>query len=57
MTPTTMAAKAPRALKTFLDPEFLLLLVPVEPEGLEPLEVPLGEPDETPMDGVEEGSG
>lgn len=52
-----MAAKAPRALKTFLDPEFLLLLVPVEPEGLEPLEVPLGEPDETPMDGVEEGSG
>lgn len=57
-TPTMTAANAPRALKTFLDPEFLLLLLrsPVL-EGLEPPEVLLGVPEEAPRLGVEEGSG
>ena len=61
ITPTTMAAKAPMALNTFLDPPLLLLLLPLEvPEGFEPLEVPLGEPEpelELPEPGVAEGSG
>ena len=59
MTPTTMAAKAPRALNTFLDPPLPLLLLPLEElEGFEPLEVPLGEPElEPPEPGVAEGSG
>ena len=60
ITPTTMAAKAPKALNTFLDPPpVLLLLLPFEvPEGFEPLEVPLGEPElELPEPGVAEGSG
>lgn len=56
-TPTTTAANAPRALKTFLDPEFLLLLLLVELEGFEPPEVLLGLPEEAPGLGVEEGSG
>lgn len=56
--PTTTAANAPRALKTFLDPEFLLLLLSPEVlEGLEPPEVLLGEPEEPPWLGVEVGSG
>ena len=57
ITPTTIAAKAPRALNTFLDPPLLLLPLEV-PEGFEPLEVPLGEWElEPPAPGVAEGSG
>jgi len=57
-TPTTTATNAPRALKTFLDPEFLLLLLlPVVLEGLEPPEVLLGVPEEPPRLGVEVGFG
>jgi len=58
-TPTTTAAKAPRTLKTFLDPEFVLVVLPVVvvPEGFEPLEVLLGVPEEPPELGVEVGSG
>lgn len=56
MTPTTTAANAPRALNTLLDPEFLLLS-PVVPEGFEPPEVLLGDPEEAPGLGVEDGSG
>jgi len=54
-----MAAKAPTALNTFLDPPLLLLLLPLEVfEGFEPLEVPLGERElEPPAPGVAEGSG
>jgi hypothetical protein len=55
-TPTTIAANAPRALKTLLDPEFLLLLELLL-EGLEPPEVLLGEPEDPPGLGVELGSG
>lgn len=54
MTPTTTAAKAPRALKTFFDPPLLLPLV--ELEGFEPLEVLLGVP-ELAEPGVAEASG
>ena len=57
MTPTTIAANAPKVLKTFLDPPLLLLLLLVELEGFEPLEVPLGVPEELPEPGVAEGSG
>jgi len=59
ITPTTMAAKAPMALNTFLDPPLLLLLLPLEVfEGFAPLEVPLGELElEPPAPGVAEGSG
>jgi hypothetical protein len=58
MTPTTTAANAPRALNTFLDPEFLLLLLSPEVlEGFELPEVLLGDPEEAPGLGVEEGSG
>jgi hypothetical protein len=58
MTPTTIAANAPRALKTFLDPELLLVLLPLVLEELGPLAVPLGEPEEeTPGLGVEVESG
>jgi hypothetical protein len=57
-TPTMTATNAPRALKTFLDPEFLLLLLPlVVLEGLEPPEVLLGVPEEPPRLGVEVGLG
>lgn len=57
-TPTTMAAKAPSALNTFLDPLLLLLLLPAVFEGLEPPEVPLGDPElEPPELGVAVGSG
>jgi len=57
MTPTTTAANAPRALKTFFDPPpLLLLLPPAELEGEEPPEVPLGVPVELPP-GVAEESG
>lgn len=59
-TPTTIAAKAPRALKTFLDPPLLVLLLvePLEVEGLEPPEVLLGVPEELlPEPGVAEASG
>lgn len=58
MTPTTIAANAPRALKTFLDPPLLLLLLLLaELEGFEPLEVLLGVPEELPEPGVAEASG
>jgi len=59
ITPTTMAAKAPMALNTFLDPPLLLLpLLPEVPEGFELVEVPLEEPElEPPLPGVAEGSG
>lgn len=58
MTPTTIAANAPRALKTFLDPPLLLLLLLLaEFEGLEPPEVPLGVPEELPEPGVAVASG
>ena len=59
MAPTTIAANAPRALKAFLDPPLLLLLVLLEEfEGLEPLEVLLGVPEELPPEpGVAEASG
>ena len=59
-TPTTMAANAPRALKTFLDPEFLLLLslpLVLVLEDLELPEVLLGVPEEPPRLGVELGFG
>ena len=57
-TPTTTAANAPRALSILLDPEFLLLLLsPVVLEGFEPPEVLLGDPEEAPGLGVEDGSG
>jgi hypothetical protein len=55
-TPTTIAANAPRALKTLLDPEFLLLLELLL-EGLELPEVLLGEPEDPPGLGVELGFG
>ena len=49
-----MAAKAPRALKAFLDPPFLLLvLLVLVPEGCEPVPVLLGEPEDPPALGVE----
>ena len=58
MTPTTIAANAPRTLKTFLDPPLLLLLLLLaEFEGLEPPEVPLGVPEELPEPGVAVASG
>lgn len=59
MTPTTIAANAPRALKTFLDPPLLLLplLLLAELEGFEPLEVLVGVREELPEPGVAEGSG
>jgi len=57
-TPTTTAANAARALKTFWDPEFLLLsLPPVVLEGFVLPEVLLGVPEELPRLGVEEGFG
>jgi hypothetical protein len=59
-TPTTTAAKAPRALSTLLDPPLVLVLVVLleEPEGFEPLEVLLGVPELDPPElGVAEGSG
>ena len=58
-TPTTMAAKAPRAFHTFLDPPLLLLLLLLpeeELEGLEPVAVLLGEPELEPL-GVAEEAG
>ena len=60
MTPTTIAANAPRELRTFLDPPLLLLLLLLllaEFEGFEPLEVPLGVPEELPEPGVADLSG
>lgn len=59
MTPTTIAANAPRALKTFLDPPLPLPLPPAEVfEGFEPPEVPVGVPEVLPpAPGVAEGSG
>ena len=54
--PTTIAAKAPRALKTFLDAAFLVLVVPVL-EGLELPLVLLGLPEEPPGLGVAVESG
>lgn len=54
--PTMMAAKAPRALKTFLDAAFLVVEVPVL-EGLEPPLVLLGVPEEPPGLGVAVESG
>lgn len=59
-TPTTTAAKAPRALSTLLDPPLVLVLVVLleELEGFEPLEVLLGVPELDPPElGVAEGSG
>jgi hypothetical protein len=56
-TPTTIAANAPSALKTFLDPPFLLLLLPLVLEGFEPEEVLLREPEEPPELGVAVGFG
>ena len=56
MTPTTMAANAPRALNTLLDPPLLLLvLLVVVFEGLEPLAVLLGVREELPKPGVAVG--
>jgi hypothetical protein len=58
MAPTTIAANAPKALKTFLDPPLLLLLLLLAVlEGFEPPEVLLGVPEEPPEPGVADASG
>lgn len=57
ITPTTMAANAPRVLSTFLDPPLLLLLVLLEEPEAVGLPVPVVEVLEPPDPGVAEGSG